>query len=116
MKRNFRMLNQAKALRKNMTPQEKKLWYQFLKYHPVRFYKQRIILSFIVDFYCSAARLVIEVDDSQHFTSQGKAYDEERTILLEQFDLKIIRFSNHEIDCEFEAVCKAIQKEIDLRL
>ena len=61
------MLPQARALRRNMTPQEAKLWYQFLRNYPVKIYKQRIIESFIVDFYCSKAQLVIEVDGAQHF-------------------------------------------------
>jgi very-short-patch-repair endonuclease len=109
------MLDQAKTLRKNMTEQEKKLWYQYLRHYPVRFYKQRILLSFIVDFYCSEAKLVIEVDGAQHYTDQGKAYDEERTFMLEQFGLKIIRFSNYEVDHSFEAVCRTIDYEIKCR-
>ena len=100
------MLDQARELRKNMTPQEKKLWYQFLSHYPIRFYKQRIILSFIVDFYCSEAKLVIEVDGAQHYTSQGMAYDRERTIM----------FSNHRIDHDFENVCKEIDREIKSRI
>ena len=109
------MLDQAKTLRKNMTEQEKKLWYQYLRHYPVRFYKQRILLSFIVDFYCSEAKLVIEVDGAQHYTDQGKAYDEERTFMLEQFGLKIIRFSNYEVDHSFEEVCRMIDHEIKCR-
>ena len=69
VKRNFRLLGQARNLRKNMTPQETKLWYQFLRTYPVKVYKQRIIESFIADFYCASARLVIEIDGSQHFTA-----------------------------------------------
>ena len=110
------MLDQAKQLRKNMTPQEKKLWYQFLCHYPVRFYKQRIILSFIVDFYCSEARLVIEIDGAQHYTSQGMAYDRERSVMLQEFDLKVLRFSNHRIDYEFNEVCKEIDEEIKQRI
>ena len=116
MKRNFRMLDQARELRKNMTPQEKKLWYQFLSHYPIRFYKQRIILSFIVDFYCSEAKLVIEVDGAQHYSSQGMAYDRERSIMFQEFGLKVIRFSNHRIDNEFDEVCKEIDREIKTRI
>ena len=110
------MLDQAKELRKNMTPQEKKLWYQYLKHHPIRFYKQRIILSFIVDFYCSSAKLVIEVDGAQHYTSQGLAYDKERSILFKEFGIKVIRFSNSRIDHDFDEVCKEIDHEIRSRI
>ena len=76
------MLPQARALRRNMTPQEAKLWYQFLRNYPVKIYKQRIIESFIVDFYCSKAQLVIEVDGAQHFSEQGQTYDRERSTIF----------------------------------
>ncbi len=69
--KNFRMLETARELRRRLTPQEKKLWYDFLRKYPVKFYKQRIIESFVVDFYCADARLVIELDGSQHYTEQG---------------------------------------------
>lgn len=66
------MLNHARELRRDMTPQERKLWYLFLRTYPVKIYKQRIVESFIVDFYCCAsARLAIEVDGSQHYEEQG---------------------------------------------
>ena len=78
--KNNKMLPVARRLRREMTPQEKTLWYQFLRSYPVKIYKQRIIESFVVDFYCAEARLVIELDGSQHYTEQGKAYDEERRL------------------------------------
>ena len=74
--KNFCMLGTARRLRRDMTPQERKLWYEYLRTYPVKFYKQRIIESFIVDFYCAPARLVIEIDGSQHYTEQGQCYDE----------------------------------------
>ena len=116
IKRNFRLLDQARKLRKEMTPQETKLWYQFLRTYPVRIYKQRIIESFIADFYCSSAKLVIEIDGSQHFTSQGKAYDEERSRIMNQYGIETIRFSNSDIDRQFEQVCSEIHKKIQSRM
>ena len=116
IKRNFRLLDQAKELRKNMTPQENKLWYEFLKLYPVRVYRQRIIDSFIADFYCASAKLVIEIDGSQHFTSQGKAYDEERERIMQQYGIKTIRFSNFDIDFGFQNVCTCIHEEIQNRI
>ena len=98
-----------------MTPQERKLWYCFLRRYPVKIYKQRIIDSFIADFYCASARLVIEVDGSQHYTEDGMAYDTARTKCLEKYDLKVIRFSNREIDRKFQAVCNEIDKNIQER-
>lgn len=113
--KNNQMLDTARKLRREMTPQERKLWYLFLRRYPVKIYKQRIIESFIVDFYCAEARLVIEADGSQHYTEQGQCHDHERSLILEQYGLKILRFSNREIDYEFESVCEQIHNEIQKR-
>lgn len=110
------MLDQAKGLRKNMTPQEKKVWYQFLRSYPVAVYKQRIIESFVADFYCASAGLVIEIDGSQHYTAQGAAYDEERSLVMQRYGIKTIRFSNYEVDYCFEQVCQSIDSEIKKRI
>ena len=99
-----------------MTSQENKLWYEFLKLYPVRVYRQRIIDSFIADFYCASAKLVIEIDGSQHFTLQGKAYDEERERIMQQYGIKTIRFSNFDIDFGFQNVCTCIHEEIQNRI
>ena len=112
VKKNHRMLDHARKLRREMTPQERKLWYCFLRKYPVKIYKQRIIDSFIADFYCASARLVIEVDGSQHYTEEGQAYDAGRTKCLEKYGLKVIRFSNGEIDREFSDVCTEIDRNI----
>ena len=72
-----RQLENARRLRREMTPHERKLWYLFLRKYPVKIYKQRIIGRFIVDFYCASAKLVIEVDGSQHYEPQGMVYDTE---------------------------------------
>ncbi len=98
-----------------MTPQERKLWYMFLRTYPVKFYKQRIIESFIVDFYCHAAKLVIEIDGSQHYEPQGQAYDEERTAILKKYGLEVLRFSNREINTDFRAVCEHIDNTVKAR-
>ena len=95
-----------------MTPHERKLWYLFLRPYPVKIYKQRIIDRFIVDFYCAAARLVIEIDGSQHYDVSGMVSDAERTAVLESYGLKVIRFSNREIDREFTGVCTQIDRLI----
>ena len=98
----------AKNLRKNATPQEKHLWYDFLSTYEVRFQRQKAIDNFIADFYCHKAKLVIEIDGSQHFTAEGKQKDEFRTDILNGYDLKVIRFSNHQIDTNFRGVCQYI--------
>lgn len=114
--KNNKMLPVARRLRREKTPQEKTLWYQFLRSYPVKIYKQRIIESFVVDFYCAEARLVIELDGLQHYTEQGKAYDEERSQILREYGLKVLRFSNCEVEQQFNAVCEKIHQEIQARV
>ena len=99
-----------------MTRQEKHLWYDFLRYYPVKIYKQRIIDDFIADFYCHSARLVIELDGSQHYTNQGKAHDEARTEILERYGIYVLRFSNKDVNDNFEGVCYMIDKVINERI
>jgi very-short-patch-repair endonuclease len=98
----------AKVLRKHMTPQERRLWYGFLRNHPIKFYRQRVIRSFIADFYCSKAKLVIELDGSQHYTDDGLAYDKERSAILNGLGLRVLRFSNTDVDNNFACVCSVI--------
>ena len=105
----------AKELRKNATPQEKHLWYDFLRAYPVRFQRQKTIDSFIADFYCAAAKLVIELDGSQHFEHDGMARDLRRTEELESLGLAVLRFTNTEIDTRFPAVCECIDRVIKER-
>ena len=105
-------LERARALRKEMTPQERHLWYDFLRYYPVKIYKQRIIGPYIVDFYCAGAKLVIEIDGSQHYEAYGQAYDIQRTAFMEKLGLKVIRFSNADINTRFQAVCEYIDDVI----
>ena len=114
--RDLRLAERARELRKNMTPQERRLWYDFLRTYPVKFYRQRIIDFFIVDFYCASARLVVEIDGSQHYTEQGLAYDAERSAALLKYRLKVLRFSNREVDSHFEGVCRQIHTEVQTRL
>lgn len=104
----------AKELRKNMTPWEKKLWYQFLNRYPVRFQRQKAIDRFIVDFYCAEAALVIELDGSQHFEAAGDAADRERDSALEALGLKVLRYSNRVIAENFRCVCEDILFHLNL--
>ena len=113
-KGNFK-LETARKLRREMTPHERKLWYLFLRKYPVKIYKQKIIENFIVDFYCASAKLVIEIDGSQHYEKSGQNYDAKRTTVLESHGLKVIRYSNREIDREFAAVCDQIDTIIKER-
>ncbi len=105
---NPKLTPRAQELRRDATPQENHLWYDFLSTHPMRFLRQRVIGTFIADFYCHEARLVIEIDGSQHFTPEGLRYDAQRTAALESLNLRVIRFTNHEVDRQFEGVCEMI--------
>ncbi len=98
----------ARRLRKNATPQEKHLWYDFLSKYPIRFQRQKAIDNFIVDFYCHKAKLVIEIDGSQHYSYSGLKRDQFRTETLEGYDLKMIRFTNVQINKQFREVCEYI--------
>ena len=111
---NRQMKPRAQEMRKNATPQENKLWYEFLRKHPCPFARQKTIDSYIVDFLCSSKKLVIEIDGSQHYTNDGLEYDQIRTDLLESMGLHVIRFTNAEVDKSFNEVCVAIQNYIDL--
>ena len=98
----------AKQLRKNATRQENRLWHDFLSNYEVRFQRQKAIGNFIADFYCHKAKLVIEIDGSQHFTEKGRKKDAFRTEILEGYDLKVIRFDNKQINENFKGVCEYI--------
>ena len=112
------LIPKAKELRKGATPQENHLWYDFLRTYPVRFQRQKAIQNFIADFYCHKAKLVIELDGFQHYEEQGQAYDKERDAILSGsgLGLKVLRFSNAQIDREFSAVCTAIDRAVQNRI
>lgn len=113
---NSALIENARKLRKNMTKEEKHLWYDFLKDYPVRFKKQKIIGNYIVDFYCANANLVIELDGSQHFEDENINYDKTRTEFLEQFGLIVLRIPNIEINSNFNNVCEYIDAVVQSRL
>jgi very-short-patch-repair endonuclease len=96
-----------------MTKEERHLWYDFLRGYPVRFLRQKVIDHYIVDFYCSAAGLVVELDGSQHYDEAAIIKDNERTKYLESQGLKVIRISNNEINNNFRGVCEFIYAEIE---
>ena len=102
----------AKNLRKNATPQENHLWYDFLSNYEIRFQRQKAIDKFIADFYCHEAKLIIEIDGSQHYTCEGKEKDKFRTEKLEGYDLKVIRFTNRQVNSNFKGVCEYIDKVV----
>ena len=98
----------AKALRKNMTKEEKHLWYDFLRTYPVRFTRQKVLGKYIADFYSAEAKLVIELDGSGHYTQEGIEYDKERTAFLAGYGLSVLRIQNSEVNANFNGVCEHI--------
>ncbi|MBO5560601.1 MAG: endonuclease domain-containing protein [Firmicutes bacterium] len=106
----------ARKLRKEMTEQERKLWYRFLRNYHVRFYRQRAIDNYIADFYCTEAKLIVEIDGSQHYSDEGEKCDLIRTKYFEALAIKVIRFTNPQVDFRFEEVCMAIDAEVKNRM
>jgi len=102
----------AQKLRREMTPQERHLWYDFLKTCPVQFRRQRQFGPYIVDFYCATAHLVIELDGSQHFEEDGMASDRERDDYLAALGIQVLRYSNADIDRRFNGVCEDILRHL----
>ena len=116
MQHNEKNKPQAKVLRQNMTPWERKLWYCFLRKYPVRFQRQKCIDDFIVDFYCFRAKLVVELDGSGHYDPATMEKDKKRTEILEKYGLKVIRFTNLDVDRNFYGVCTVIDQEVKVKV
>ena len=110
----------AKALRKNMVKEERHLWYDFLKqYHQqynIIFLRQKTIGNYIVDFYCPRAKLVIELDGSQHFEEKAEEYDRQRTAFLNHLGIEVLRYTNKDIHNRFSDVCCDIHRHIEVRI
>ena len=102
----------ARNLRKAMTPQERRLWYDFLKNLPQTVYRQKIIGNVIVDFYISSCKLVIELDGAQHTEPQAVEYDAERTAYLQGIGCRVLRYANNAVDTNFAGVCEDILHNI----
>jgi very-short-patch-repair endonuclease len=113
---NPKLIPLAKTLRRTLTRHERRLWYEFLARHSVRFQRQKTIGEFIVDFYCHKAKLVVELDGGQHYHDDGIVHDEKRTAALRAIGLCVIRFSNREIDENFPGVCQEIFRVVEERV
>jgi len=107
-KHNKNIVPFAKELRKNMTKEERHLWYDFLRDYPVKFTRQKVLGKYIADFYCAKAKLVVELDGSQHYDDAEIINDANRTKYLEQYGIRVIRISNLDILKNFEGVCMYI--------
>lgn len=115
-KHNINLQNNARKLRKEMTKEERHLWYDFLRNYPVKFNRQKILGKYIVDFYSASAKLIIEIDGSQHYLEKEQLYDRERTEYLKKYNLEVVRIPNGEINNNFEGICRYIDSIVKSRL
>ena len=115
-KSNEKLTPLARNLRKNMTGEEKKLWYDFLREYPVRFYRQKVLGKYIADFYSSKAKIVIELDGSQHYEEAGIISDRIRTEFIEEYNVQVIRIPNNEIKNNFDGVCLYIDNIVKSKI
>ena len=106
------VLENARALRKSMTREERHLWYDFLRGHSPRFVRQKVVGCYILDFYCDAAGLAIELDGSQHYEAAGQLHDAQRTEYLEGFGIRVLRFSNLFVMPHFAGVGRVIDTAV----
>ncbi|NLA66573.1 MAG: endonuclease domain-containing protein [Leucobacter sp.] len=114
--RDKQMRSRSTELRNNATKEENHLWYDYLRAYPVRFCRQRIIGKYIVGFFCPKAKLVIELDGSQHYEPRGLDYDAVRTAYLENLGIIVLRFTNLDANENFYGVCDTIYDAIGKRI
>ena len=107
------LTSNAQNLRKNMTKEDRHLWFDFLKGLPVTVNRQKVIGNYIADFYCAKAKIVIELDGSQHYYDEGKTRDAQRDEFFRSQGIKVLRYSNLDINKNFTGVCEDILKNID---
>ena len=111
-KHNKQLIPLAKHLRREMTKEERHLWYDFLRSYPVRFSRQKVLGKYIADFYSAEAKLVIELDGSQHYENDNMEKDAERTVFLEGYGLRVVRIPNSEVSRNFCGVCEHIDAAV----
>ena len=110
---NSKLSSNARALRRNMTKEERHLWYDFLKGLPIMVHRQKVIGYYIVDFYIAEVKTVIELDGSQHFENDGKTKDAQRDAYLSSLGITVLRYSNLDVMRNFEGVCQNILNHIN---
>ena len=109
---NSRLTANAQKLRTNMTKEERRLWYDCLKKLPVTVNRQKVIGSFILDFYCASAKVAIELDGSQHYEEDGREKDKKRDTYLNERGITVLRYSNRDVNMQFRDVCEDIERHL----
>ena len=110
--KNFKLKPNAQKLRKTMTKEERHLWYDFLKTLPITIHRQKVIGNYIVDFYCASKKLVIELDGGQHYNDENIEYDIKRTAYFNSIGISVLRYTNEEVNKNFDSVCMDIMNYI----
>ncbi len=111
-----KLLHNAKSLRKEMTEEEKHLWFDFLCALSVRVKRQKVIGRYIVDFYIPEVKTVIEIDGLQHTTPEARKADEERDLYLRSLDITVLRYSNESVRKNFRGVVADILEKTKINL
>ncbi|MBQ3503236.1 MAG: endonuclease domain-containing protein [Oscillospiraceae bacterium] len=116
MQHNGKLTARAQDLRRNMTKEERRLWYEYLHNYPCRFRRQVTVGNYILDFYCAAAKLAVELDGSQHYEPTEQWYDERRTAYLNSMGICVLRFSNLDVMNNLRGVCQQIDMTVSERV
>lgn len=116
MEHNRKLTSRAQQLRRDMTKEERKLWYEYLRISPYRFRRQVTCGNYILDFYCASAKLAVELDGSQHYETEGQKYDQRRTAYMKMVGVEVIRFSNADVMQKFSGVCQMIETTVQQRM
>jgi len=111
-KHNSKLTDHSRDLRKNMTAEERHLWYDFLSSLPYTVKRQKIVGCYILDFFITEKNIAVELDGSQHFSAEGKAYDSRRDIFLNDLGITVLRYKNSLIRDHFRAVCNDILRHL----
>ena len=109
---NHKLTRLSQNLRRDMTKEEKHLWYDYLRKLPITIHRQKVIGNYIVDFYCAGVKLVIELDGRQHYNEEGREADRIRDEFLAGLGINVVRYTNRQIKDNFSGVCKDIEKRI----
>ncbi|MDO4493347.1 MAG: DUF559 domain-containing protein [Clostridia bacterium] len=110
VRHNPRLTANAQTLRKQQTPEERKLWYGFLRRHRVKFTRQKVLGRYIADFYAPQLKLAVELDGSQHYEAEGLRKDAERTAFLNGCGIRVVRIANCDVNKNFGGVCAYLDK------
>ena len=115
-KRNGELVSRARELRRDMTKEERRLWFDYLRTYPVRFSRQKVLGRYIAYFYCAQAGLVLELDGSQHYEPEEQEKDAQRTAYLEKYSIHVVRIPNNEVTGNFRGVCEYIDSLVKQRM